>query len=192
MIRILVLLGILILVYSLFIIRQLHKMADNFQMNKNFPKIRYYSIILFALIIFFILGYILFLLTFYFPQWKFLPSETIVSVVFFLGALFVVIVLKIGKIETEIITASLSKLKQSNKEISMEEKVVVKDKIKLERLEKQLEHKNAELNKKNKELATALDDFYTLRLSLENSVKAKEIEKENKEIKSRIDRLKKE
>lgn len=48
------------------------------------------------------------------------------------------------------------------------------------------------MSKKNKELEDTLEEFYTLRIGMANDLKKGQIDEENKKIKERLDKLKKE
>ncbi len=55
----------------------------------------------------------------------------------------------------------------------------------------ELEEIKKELEKKNKELESTLDDFYTMRIGIQKDLELGRIEEENEKIKRRLDNLKK-
>jgi nitrate/nitrite-specific signal transduction histidine kinase len=57
-------------------------------------------------------------------------------------------------------------------------------------LEKKVKEKTRELDKKNKELEKAMEDFYTVRVSMSNNITKEDLEKENKKIREKIDKIK--
>jgi len=136
-----------------------------------------------GLIYFFLIGYIAFLINIFRNISSQGMTEFLVSIIFFFGAIFVVIILKIN---CKLI-------------IYLSEKS-----IDLQKLNKNLKSKNYDLIQKSKaliisekkykdqteELETMLDDFYTIRLGMEEQVKKDVLEEENKKIKEKIKQLK--
>ncbi len=58
-------------------------------------------------------------------------------------------------------------------------------------LEQKVKEKTAELEKKNQELEQTLDDFYTMRISMQRQLSDGTVEEENKKIKQRMDAARK-
>jgi hypothetical protein len=58
-------------------------------------------------------------------------------------------------------------------------------------LERKVKEKTKEITLKNKELEKTLEDFYTLRIDMEKDLKKDQVKKENKKIKSKLYKLKK-
>jgi len=104
----------------------------------------------------------------------------LVSGIFFFGALFVVIVLRVNYKLILKLTENSLRLGELN--------------TVLENKNKELSHKTEELKKseekyikRSKELDETLENFYTMRIGLQKQIDKDTIEEENRKIKERLD-----
>lgn len=172
--------GAILLIYSA---------ALQYKLNINIKKSavkkpRSYPLIS-VLIYLFVLGYIAFLVRLVTTLTLHGFNEILVSVIFFFGAFFVAIVLKINQKLIISLTENTSRLDKLN--------------VELENKNKELQFKTGALKtseekfkKRSKELEETLEDFYTIRLSMEEQIRKGTIEEENKKIKERLDKIKNE
>lgn len=128
-------------------------------------------------VVFFIIGY----LTILFKELRSYPNSSfadpIISIIFFFGALFVIITLFINKhLVTKIISHS-NELVQKNKILTNQKN--------------ELDASKQKYIYKNKELEQTLEDFYLLRTKVAEDLNTKKFEAENTKIKQKIDELKK-
>lgn len=175
---IILLIGIIILFYGLFLcqeIRKKIKIHSSGWLNYN---------TIFFLIIFFILGYagvaIHMFQEMFFQRNSNISKDTLVCSVFLLGALFIVVVLKINKNILFFLEKTKDHLKTANAELKIAYEKLGKDTDKMKEAQ-------SIIQKKNQELEKALDDFYTLRLEMQEETKDETIKSENNHIKERID-----
>lgn len=173
---ILVTCGVILLIYSIVLCHRLNKKID-----KNVAE-KPGSLVL-ILIYFFLLGYVTFLGRLIFTITSHGIFEYLVSIIFFFGALFVAIVLKVNhKLILNLTTNSIN-LGKLNKELENKNK-------KLRQKTDALKTSEEKYKKRSKELEQTLDDFYTMRLSMEEQVRKGVLEAENKKIKERLDKVK--
>lgn len=164
----LVLVGVIFLLYAAVICHSLLVQISLYQKNNS-------NKIILGFIYFFILGYLAFIAQLVTLETHGL-SELIVSAIFFFGALFVVVVIKV-----------IAKLMLG----------LIENNSKLEHFNIELKSKNDELKQsedkyvaRSKELEATLEDFYTLRIGMEKQLEKGVVEEENIKIKSRLDALK--
>lgn len=144
-------------------------------------KLQWQWYVMICFILFFLLAYIayLFLSTDY--QYISINSLLIVFILFF-GSVFVIGVLLISYQLIESLTHVALDNIQSNMKLS-------ENTHSLEEKQKELEQTKELLEKKNKELENTLEEFYTLRIGVQNDIKSGNIDEENKKIKEKIDAL---
>lgn len=167
---ILVAAGATLLIYSVGICHKLNKAMNNCAINKP-------CWIILTLIYLFIAGYLAFFIRLlYSPTHT--ANELLVSVIFFFGAVFVLIMSKTNyELIFDLIKKS-SDLENKNQELS--------------RHAEELKLSKQKYKERSEELDKTLDSFYTLRLGMERDMKKNVLEEENRKIKERLDELKKE
>jgi hypothetical protein len=174
---ILVFCGAILLIYS-----AIKGHALNGKINTKIVK-KSYAFILF-LIYLFILGYVLF-----FVKLLSITSSSaedlLVSIIFFFGALFVLIVLRVNQKLLLNITEASEQLEKLNTELENKNKELRKEKDNLLISEEKYK-------KRSIELSDTLDDFYTMRIVLQEQMDKGTAEAENEKIKDRLDKLKQE
>ena len=134
------------------------------------------------LIVFFLVGYIAyFFLSTNSPN---LPiSSLLICLILFFGAIFVITILSISY-------GLFHALIERSKEIDQTNTTLMKNASELENKQKELEKAQLLLDEKNKELEKTLDDFYTMRISLQKDMEAGKVAEENNKIKERLDAVK--
>jgi hypothetical protein len=168
--------GILLMVYAVYSVRKLLSVvreADN----------RRPWYILFPLIIFFLFGYLFY---FYLLFTSISPSDMsaqLISAIFFFGAVFVVIVLSVNYALIGGLNEKAAKIQETNTALLRNTEIVQKK-------DNELEEAKITLERKNKELERALEDFYTLRLSMQRDMDEGKLQEENRKIKEKLDELK--
>ncbi len=177
---IVVMIGVFLHLYSLLLCGKIIK-----ALPKKTWLIPWYLLI--SMIIFFITGYLGYICKLF--LWESIPALTtnyLISVIFLFGAIFVIVILNIS-------LYYLKSLMLLNKKISSDN-IALKDyyntlKEKTDQLKKT---KNNLLNE-NRDLEDTLEDFYTLRISMERHLKLDQhkIEKENDNIKNKLSKIKK-
>jgi hypothetical protein len=174
--RILLILGISLLVYSLLLcyktISILHK--------KNTA---HGWLPVFFLIGLFLAGYVFYLVSLGTSTQADFTDRFLIPSILFFGSVFVVIVLKINGRLIENLEDDSKKLEDINRELSTKNSENINSKIELEKTKTNLE-------KKNKELLNTLEDFYMLRIGVERDIEKKTFHKENMKIKKKINALK--
>lgn len=149
--------------------------AENIKLDKNIVK-KPCSFIL-ILIYIFIFGYIIFLRRLMITAEAHGINEVLVSIIFFFGAVFVVLVLKANHKLIQDLTKKSLHLMKLNKELKDKTNALKKSKEK---------HK-----KRSQELEETLDDFYTIRIGIQEQMKEGIFEEENRKIKKRLEKIKK-
>ncbi|MBN2141850.1 hypothetical protein JW711_00830 [Candidatus Woesearchaeota archaeon] len=130
---------------------------------------------LLGLVIFFLFGYIAFLINRIIP--KILCSGgLLVGSIFFFGAIFVLVVMEIS-------TQMIKKLQSKNRELTDVTRALMKANQNL------VETEN-ELQLKNEQLKGTLEDFYTVRVKMEKGKNKQKIKRENEDIRKKINRIK--
>ncbi|MBU1167567.1 hypothetical protein KKC60_04135 [Patescibacteria group bacterium] len=170
--------GVLLMVYSIVLCQNINTKIGKKELNKE-------RLPILILICLFILGYVAFLSRLIITLNSHGINELLVSAIFFFGAMFVVIVLKVNnKLITKLINNSL-RVDKVNKE--------------LQRKNKELSHKTDALKiseekykARSKELDETLEDFYTIRLGVQEQIEKETIEEENKKVKDRLDEIRSE
>lgn len=137
------------------------------------------------LVYLFVFGYITFLMYLIRDINSQSPNELLVSVIFFFGAVFVVIVLKINNQLLSSLVEKSVNLQKLNEDLKIRNQDLIQKSKALIISEKKYKDQTNELEK-------TLDDFYTMRLGMEKQMKEGTLEEENKKIKDRIDTLNKE
>lgn len=177
---ILVLMGTFFLAYSTYLCKSLNlnKKIDRDIFNKP-------CFVIAALIYLFIFGYLVFLFYLFRHQNSNSPEDLIVSVVFFLGAVFVVIVLKVNNRLILALTEKSINLQKLNDDLNVKNQELIKK-------SKALIISEDKYKKQTEELEKTLEDFYTMRIGMEKQMKQGTLEEENRKIKQRFDALKSE
>lgn len=175
---ILVLLGTFFLVYSTYLCNSLKfkKTLDKNIFAKPCLAIN-------VLIYLFICGYFIFVLYLIRHMDSNSPEDLVVSMVFFLGAVFVVIVLKVNNRLISALTERSMDLQKLNGDLKIKNNDLIKK-------SKALIMSEDKYKKQTEELEKTLDDFYTMRIGMEEQMKKGTLEEENRKIKSRFDALK--
>ncbi|NTV23627.1 MAG: hypothetical protein HGA85_04595, partial [Nanoarchaeota archaeon] len=163
---IIIILGILMQVYALFLCKRLFSIISEKEHRKA-------VFVLFLLICFFLIGYCIYLYLLLTELKQHDPMTSLISGIFFFGAVFVVIVLKTNY-------RFLQKINADNAEIKKDTKKIEEKNEELDSSNKELSKVKTELARKNKELESTLEEFYTFRLSMEKNLKEDSIKKENK------------
>ena len=165
--------GIILLIYSVVLCHTLNTKIDRNIVQKP-------SSLISILIYLFILGYVVFLWRLIITIASHNVTELLVSGIFFFGALFVVIVLRVNYKLILKLTENSLRLGELN--------------TVLENKNKELSHKTEELKKseekyikRSKELDETLENFYTMRIGLQKQIDKDTIEEENRKIKERLD-----
>ena len=166
--------GIMLLIYSIVLCFKINKKITNNKIKKA------HSFVI-VFIYLFIIGYITFLLSLVKKIDISNFDKLLVSTIFFLGALFVLIVSKINLVLTVDITEHSTKSDQQNKELK-------KKNEELEKISKALQKSKNKFKKHTIELDKTLEDFYTMRLNMENGDNAI-IKEENKKLKESLDKI---
>jgi len=171
--NIILIFGILLMTYSVLLWKKLF--AEIKSRKARSP----WQIIL-VLICFFLFGYI----GYFFIQLLDITELTgiLVGFIFFLGALFVMLILMLNYQSAATLNANMRKLKNINSEIGAANRELAAKDEEMKKLKDQLE-------KRNSELVEMMDDFYTMRVGLQEEMEAGIIEEENKKIKKRLDSL---
>ena len=135
-----------------------------------------------CLIIFFLVGYIsYYFLNIYSSN---IPvSSLLISSILFFGAIFVIGVLSISYKLVKALTQKNTEMQKMNKALSEKSEKLIHKQEELDKTQKLLLEKNTELE-------NTLEDFYTMRLGIQEDMKLGRIEEENKKIKERLDKLK--
>jgi septal ring factor EnvC (AmiA/AmiB activator) len=168
--------GIVLMSYSTFLAKRLIRILKTDALQKSWSTV-------FVLIIFFLLGYVIYFTATLTKEINLIINQILLATILCFGALFVVLVLQLSISLTTALGVEKESLKKENKSLKDLSK-------KLSRNKKQLENAKKELQEKNEELEKTLEDFYTLRLKMGSSVNSKKIDVENKNIKKRLDALK--
>ena len=168
--------GILIMAYAVSSGSKLLSVIDDIHSRRPWY-------ILFLLIIFFLLGYILYFYLLFTSVPSSDLSAQLISAIFFFGALFVVIVLSVNYSLVRTLNEKATKIQETNTVLVHNSDVVQKKDLELEEAKKALERKNSELEK-------VLEHFYTLRIGMERDMKSGKVEEENRKIKAELDNLK--
>lgn len=169
-------LGILIMIYALYAGTRLFSIIHDATKRKPWY-------ILLTLIAFFLIGYIVYFYLLFTTVTPTDVSSQLISAVFFFGAIFVVLVLLVNYSLVSGLNDETAKEKEANLALTHSVEVIqIKDK-ELEEVKNKLEKKNEELNK-------ALEDFYTIRMSMQRDLKLGKLEEENIKIRERIDKAK--
>lgn len=179
LLRILLGMGIILLVFSLNICKIIITKTNDKKSNNSWK-------ILFVLIMFFLTGYIIYFFLHPGNSLESTETDTLVSLVFFFGAVCVVLVLKASQNSIKMLNITIGALHEKNS-------IYKRVKNELESSKIELEKSHIKLRESHEELEKTIDDFYALRLSLEDDEKKrlkKKIGAENKKIKKRINRLK--
>jgi hypothetical protein len=163
------LIGIGLMIWAVIIGKRLLQIIENKQQKK-------FWYILFILICFFLLGYISYLLILFFVIHVLDMSTLLTSSIFCFGAVFVVMVLKIT-------TQLILTMNKTAKNMEENNETLRKNSMELENTKKLLETKN-------NELLQTLEDFYTIRISMQKQMEDGKYETENSRIKERIEKLK--
>lgn len=132
------------------------------------------------LIIFFLVGYIFYFINLFFPILHLTATNILISSILCLGAVFVVAVIRINMWIIDELHQRNSELNKANGELK-----IASEKLNLEK--EHLIFAEKEMIEKNKEMDNLLQEFYTLRLTLEKG--DRKIKKENKGMKKSIDRI---
>jgi ABC-type transport system involved in multi-copper enzyme maturation permease subunit len=141
---------------------------------------KYLYVILF-LVLFFLIGYILYLyLTL--TQANITGSTMLISLILFFGAIFVIIVLSVSLTLVNSLLLYTQRIDKANKVLEENENVLKQKQTDLEKVQENLKNRNMELEK-------TLTDFYTLRLGMQKDMEAGKVEEENQKIKQRLDKL---
>jgi len=159
--------GILQMIYCLFLCYRLKDVMNSRELANSWK-------VMFTLILFFLLGYIGYLSFLDNQVTTDFSSRLLVSMILCFGATFVIVVLVIIKNSILALRGNTKELQDANRELRNR-------KSRIEKMERRIEQKNKELEK-------TLEDFYTLRLSMEKSGSNK-ISKENRGIRNRLDRI---
>lgn len=170
---ILIVLSILLLGYSIFLCRKLILSFSKKVQRKA-------THILLSLIIIFFLGDIAYLAF----RFHTLFTNFLVSLLFFFSAFFIMLVLQVSLYLIHSLILKSHELKNLNDDLLKETRSLSSGKHRLERIKKIVE-------KKNQELEDTLEDFYTLRLDMPDNLKKREFDKENRGIREKLDKLKK-
>lgn len=173
---VLVLCGAFLLVYSAILC---HKLSKKLEQN---PSVRPSSWILF-LIYLFVGGYTAFIGRVAGNVGSHGFDEFLVSVVFFFGAIFVLVTLRAYH---KLI------LKLSNESLGLEKLNSELENKNLSHQKEEIKESEEKYKKRFQELLETLDDFYTLRLSVQEKMNKEEVNEENKIIKERLDKIKNE
>ncbi len=169
-----VIIGILLMIYAIWLWKKLYSEIRD-------SKARRLWLIILALICFFLFGYIIYFLI------RLLDydaiSDILVGFIMLFGAMFVVLILKLNFRSTVMLNSYVRKLEGETKRTNE-----INDRLK--KNEKELKGLKNEIEQRNIELLETMDDFYTMRISLQEEMKTGTIEKENIKIKKRLDSLK--
>jgi two-component system, NtrC family, sensor kinase len=174
--RLFVGLGILMMVFAIFSGSRLLSVIHDANQRKPWY-------ILFLLIIFFLVGYIVYFYLLFTTVSPTDVSAQLISAVFFFGALFVVLVLSVNYSLVSGLNEKTVKIQETNTTLTHDAETIQKKEKELEEIKTKLEKKNAELEK-------VLEDFYTIRIGMQKDVEAGKLEEENKKIKEQLDKLK--
>lgn len=118
---------------------------------------------------------------------KKLVEYTTISIV---ALLFIVVVISIYFLKKEVKRRTHDLIKEIE-ERKLAEKELAHGKRILKELNEELKVAKLSLEEKNKELEETLEDFYTMRLGMSRDLKLGQVEKENKKIKNKLNKLKK-
>jgi hypothetical protein len=172
---ILIITGIALMILSVFRCIKLIKV----NVVKNLQGTLY---LMLCLIIFFLLGYTSYL--FLDTNYPDIPvSSLLICLILFFGAIFVVGILSISYQLIKILTQRTEELNQINKTLTGNTNTLKTRQEELVKTREMLEQRNSELEE-------TLDDFYTMRISVQKEIESNKIEEENKKIKERLDNLK--
>jgi hypothetical protein len=175
---ILVSLGIVLMFYSIFLSRNLISVIKESSLRRtwNFS---------FALIVFFLIGYIVYFYIKLNPALhNLIFSEMLISSILFFGAVFVVVILIAN-------SKVVKKLNNDAELLEVKNKNLKNRTVGTERANSELKKAQDDLERKNQELESTLDDLYTLRIKMENDLSSGKTRSENRKIKKRLDALKK-
>ena len=173
----LIFLGALMMVYSIITSASVKHKIRNGSLKKKWN-------IITVLISFFLFGYLGFLFNLVNPGFRVDFDDRLVSIVFFFGAAFVVIVIKIIEALLSSSDRYSSKLENLNTNLS-------KSSAKLREREAALVSREKELERKNKRLEDTMEDFYMMRMDFAKTIKDEGFDRENKKIRKKIKRIKK-
>jgi predicted PurR-regulated permease PerM len=176
--EILILAGIVMMAYSIIISIYVKDKIDSRRLR------RYWKVII-ILLVFFMFGYIGYVYNLVSPDLGIVFDDRLVSIVFFFGAAFVVMVIRI----IDSLLSSSSRYQDRLKDLNRSLKETAG---KLDLKKREIESKEIELRKKNAELESTLEDFYTFRLSMERGSKQGKVRKENQSMKKKLNNLRNE
>jgi hypothetical protein len=165
----LLIIGIGLMIWAVFIGQRLLEIIEDSHQKKPWY-------ILFILICFFLLGYIGYFCILFFVVHTLDMSTLLTSSIFCFGAVFVIMVLKIT-------SQLILDMKKNANDLEENNEILKKNSTELENTKKLLE-------KKNEELISTLEDFYTIRISMQKQMEDGKFETENSKIKERIEKLK--
>ncbi len=168
--------GIILLAYSALLCHRLNSRIDNNIAGKL-------CFLILVLVYFFIAGYLVYLVRLIMTFGSHGMSEILVSTIFFFGATFVVAVLKANHKLIYDLAQNTERLSGLNRELETKNK-------ELRNKTEALKVSEKKYRDKSKELEETMEDFYTLRLSMEEQIKEGVVEEENRKIKERLDELK--
>jgi choline-glycine betaine transporter len=169
--------GIIIMLFSVYLVIRLISLISDNALKKEWN-------FLFFLIGFFLIGYILYLYLLLSSNDDLMHTKILISSIFFLGALFVLVVLLITINLVKALNEDRKELNNKNKELSSLTEDLQSNNTKLEETRKSLDSKNSELN-------SLLEEFYTLRTTLVGEKDKGKMRKENALIKEKLERAKK-
>lgn len=160
--------GIALLVHSITLAQKLSKI------NKKVDQISFSLVLI--LIYLFIIGYLIHLVDLIYNSAHHDLHDLIICLVFFFGGIFVIVSLKENYKLVLKLEEKSDRLETINKELQ----------VKAEALSVSEE----KFKKRSEELEKTLDDFYTMRLGMEDQVRRGVLEEENKKIRLKLDELK--
>lgn len=165
---IIVLVGIFLLSFSLILCSKIKLISNN---KKPW-------FLLSFLITIFIVGYIYYI----YEAIDHNLNNNFASIIYLFGSIFVLFIFKVMLKTVQELNYDLNELQKTHKELNQLHSKLKND-------HKEIEANHSEITLKNIELRETLEDFYTLRLSMEkdNSKKTKD---DNKKIKQKLNKLK--
>lgn len=174
--------SIVILFYGLFLCNEVRKKID----YKSGNWLNYNTIFLF--IHFFIFGYAGFTIQLIYDEitqnnFDFNIGALVTSILFF-GAIFIVVVLKINQNLLFYLEKTKNHLKDANIQLEKSYEELGDEAEKVKEYQKYIKQKNHDLEK-------AINDFYSLRVEMQEKADNKDINTENEIIKKRIDDMNK-
>ena len=142
-----------------------------------------------ALILFFLLGYGVYLFLLYNSLSAGSIENQLISTILFFGALFVTIILRLCYDLISGVNVNFNEIRQSNEVLIQKSNMLKEKDSELVTSKHDLELAKEALEKKNKELEKALEDFYTMRVGVHEDLRAGKFDEENARIKAKLDEL---